>query len=257
MVPTTILKGSYGSQVKLCQERLGVHGFPCHPDGQFGTRTQTLVKEFQAKNGLTADGVVGVRTWERLLAQPLNDVKLVPVGYRSQRDNKKPSSTCNVTCVAMVLSFLGVQDPPGVQLEDALYDRIVSKEGADAVARLAPWSVGKVAPWTVHAMLVWVAEQFGRRLSFATTRTWSQLDQELDAGRPVILAGRFTGDGGHIVVLVGRTAEGYVAHDPWGDWNTKYSDHNGMARVYLTAELKRVTARDGAVWAHFVVPEGA
>lgn len=184
---------------------------------------------------------------------------MIPVPYLSQRDNaNKPSSTCNVTCVAMVLAALGCRAPrEGQQLEDALFERIASPEGAEALRELAPWAVGKVAPWTVHAMLVWVAGQWGHELAFSTTRTWPQIDRELAAGRPVILAGRFTGDGGHLVLLVGRAPGGYVVHDPWGDWLTGYADRNGEARVYPAARLVEVTGRDGGVWAHFLVLPGA
>ena len=36
-------------------------------DGSFGSLTETRVKEYQNKNGLTADGVVGINTWNKLL----------------------------------------------------------------------------------------------------------------------------------------------------------------------------------------------
>lgn len=185
---------------------------------------------------------------------------MIAVPYRSQRDNvNKPSSTCNVTCVAMVLEAVGARAPrEGQQLEDALFERIASPEGEEALEWIASWAVGKVAPWTVHAMLVWVARQWGQELSFSTTRTWPQIDRELAAGRPVILAGRFTGEGGHLVVLIGKAPGGYVVHDPWGDWLTGYADRNGAARVYPADRLVKVTARDGAVWAHFLVlPEAS
>lgn len=56
-------KGSNGYQVKTLQKLLGLVA-----DGNFGTRTQTAVKTYQANNGLTADGVVGKATWNKLLA---------------------------------------------------------------------------------------------------------------------------------------------------------------------------------------------
>lgn len=46
----------------LIQKAVGVT-----PDGKFGNGTETAVKEWQKANGLTADGVVGLNTWKKLL----------------------------------------------------------------------------------------------------------------------------------------------------------------------------------------------
>ncbi|XRG80045.1 peptidoglycan-binding protein [Rossellomorea sp. GAMAL-10_SWC] len=35
-------------------------------DGIFGTLTEKAVKEFQRKNDLVVDGIVGVKTWGKL-----------------------------------------------------------------------------------------------------------------------------------------------------------------------------------------------
>lgn len=60
---TTLKKGSKGDDVKKLQSLLGLKA-----DGDFGPNTEKAVKEFQAKNGLTADGIVGNKTWEKLMA---------------------------------------------------------------------------------------------------------------------------------------------------------------------------------------------
>ena len=36
-------------------------------DGIFGTKTVAAVRQFQQAKGLTVDGVVGKKTWEKLL----------------------------------------------------------------------------------------------------------------------------------------------------------------------------------------------
>ena len=50
--------GSRGSEVKQLQEFLKIGA-----DGIFGKGTETAVKNWQIKNGLTADGIVGPATW--------------------------------------------------------------------------------------------------------------------------------------------------------------------------------------------------
>ena len=51
--------GSKGEDVKKLQTKLGIV-----VDGDFGIGTEKLVKEWQAKNGLTSDGIIGDETWK-------------------------------------------------------------------------------------------------------------------------------------------------------------------------------------------------
>ncbi|GAA2442145.1 peptidoglycan-binding protein [Streptomyces macrosporus] len=65
----TLRSGSTGAQVKAAQHLLNQHGFNAGTvDGVFGAGTESAVKAFQANRGLTADGVVGARTWTALLS---------------------------------------------------------------------------------------------------------------------------------------------------------------------------------------------
>ncbi len=59
--------GSSGADVSKVQTKLRDWGYYKGPvDGVYGAGTADAVKRFQAKNGLTADGVVGPATWEAL-----------------------------------------------------------------------------------------------------------------------------------------------------------------------------------------------
>ncbi len=62
----SILKrGNYGADVKYLQQKLYSKLYNTGAiDGVFGKQTEQAVKEFQAENGLTADGIVGKNTWE-------------------------------------------------------------------------------------------------------------------------------------------------------------------------------------------------
>ena len=68
MADPVLKKGSKGDAVERLQDLLrNPLGYDPGPvDGIFGTGTEKAVKEYQANNGLTADGVVGPATWALL-----------------------------------------------------------------------------------------------------------------------------------------------------------------------------------------------
>ena len=55
-------RGSNDDNVKKLQEKLGIEVV-----GNFGPKTEIAVKEWQTKNGLTADGIVGPATWNKIM----------------------------------------------------------------------------------------------------------------------------------------------------------------------------------------------
>lgn len=62
----TLRKGAKGETVELLQELLNVKGISVKVDGDFGPLTEEAVKAFQKANGLTDDGIVGPKTWDKL-----------------------------------------------------------------------------------------------------------------------------------------------------------------------------------------------
>src|SRR4051812_28411302 len=59
--------GSKGEDVRTVQYLLDVHGPAIAVDGVFGPGTKTAVQSFQSGHGLTADGIVGNATWDKLI----------------------------------------------------------------------------------------------------------------------------------------------------------------------------------------------
>jgi Putative peptidoglycan binding domain len=59
-------RGDSGDQVRMLQCLLKAHGLKTEVDGNFGYDTRSAVREFQRKNGLEVDGVVGDKTAEKL-----------------------------------------------------------------------------------------------------------------------------------------------------------------------------------------------
>lgn len=57
-----IKKGSKGESVKWLQYELNKRGYKLSVDGDFGAKTEAAVKDFQSKNKLVVDGIVGKNT---------------------------------------------------------------------------------------------------------------------------------------------------------------------------------------------------
>ena len=58
--------GDKGEAVKLLQNKLVSKGYKLIADGDFGNNTKKAVIDFQSKNGLVADGIVGTKTLDKL-----------------------------------------------------------------------------------------------------------------------------------------------------------------------------------------------
>lgn len=93
----TLRRGNQGEAVEELQALLNAKfGFSLEIDGNFGSATETAVKEFQKKNGLTADGIVGKKTWAALGVNGIN----APDNLNPPEDNgnneaaEKPPTIC-------------------------------------------------------------------------------------------------------------------------------------------------------------------
>ncbi len=64
----TLQQGASGFRVSTAQYLLRHRGHSLTVDGAFGSGTRSAVMAFQSANGLTADGIIGANTWERLIA---------------------------------------------------------------------------------------------------------------------------------------------------------------------------------------------
>lgn len=60
-------RGSRGKKVKLIQEWLALNGFGVVVDGDFSAASDFAVRQFQKKNNLNPDGVVGKNTFSALI----------------------------------------------------------------------------------------------------------------------------------------------------------------------------------------------
>lgn len=67
MLTPTIQQGARGQAVYTAQELLSRHGIAIKVDSLFGSATHNAVVQFQRNASLVADGIVGPKTWQKLV----------------------------------------------------------------------------------------------------------------------------------------------------------------------------------------------
>lgn len=175
--------------------------------------------------GYGADGSV-IATDRISLAVEPEEVSL-DVPYFYQYDNaNEPGSTCGVTSAAMLVDWFH----PGSVTPDSLY-RAYGKSKGQAPESLASLykAEGLHATWTY-------------------TGTRAEIMHHLDAGRPVVVHGYWTGSG-HVTVIVGHSDTDWIVNDPAGDWYNCYgcgeADH---VRYPIGGAWDDEMSWDGDVW---------
>jgi len=105
---------------------------------------------------------------------------------------------------------------------------------------------------------VGLAEIYRKELGFGQGTyegSIAQIKRHIDAGRPVVIHGYFTGSG-HIMTVIGYNNTGLVVHDPSGKWAGCFkcgyagrTSTNGKNITYsYGALLGNVIGRDGDIW---------
>ncbi len=82
----TLKLRSKGDSVRLLQELLNKAGHNLIVDGDFGKKTEQAVKEFQKKNKLIVDGIVGTKTWMKLNALAPRALKESTKKFLAEKD---------------------------------------------------------------------------------------------------------------------------------------------------------------------------
>ncbi len=102
-------QGSKGSEVKEMQRRLKSWGYYTGAvDGVFGAGTKKAVVAFQKKNGLTADGVVGLATYKAL---GMNNSYNILAGQAQNSSNNTGVSDADLYLLARTIYAEGRGEP--------------------------------------------------------------------------------------------------------------------------------------------------
>ncbi|MEO0840123.1 MAG: C39 family peptidase [Cyanobacteria bacterium J06643_5] len=163
----------------------------------------------------------------------------LPVPHLSQLDNKfQPAKTCNVTCVAMCLSYFGIHPKnSNQQLEDELF-KFVENKG---------WNK------YLHDDLRRLFIEYGVFNVFKMEATWDEVKLHLANKKPVIISGKFTPPG-HIIVLRGYDEKGFWVNDPYGEFfHSGYRTDLTGENLHYSYKLVKSKSYSGSdkTWAHF------
>jgi hypothetical protein len=171
--------------------------------------------------------------WVRIFRTKVEAPKtpgILQVPYFPQTDNYRDADrTCNSSACAMCLEYF----KPGT---------LVGSKGDDAYVR----KVFAVGDTTDHTVQTKVLEFYGVSSRFSYNLSFTDLDRELAAGRPVVIGILHRGSlsaptGGHMLVVIGKTSSGdYVVNDPYGSLNDGYTGAvtNGKGAVYKKSDLQ-------------------
>lgn len=197
--------------VRAVQARLLLLGCgPIDVDGDFQSNTESAVKMFQSRAGVTADGVIGPVTWSKLFQLPLPTAP-------------GPSTALCGLAVSVARSQLGTRELPG-------------NRGPEVERFLASVGLGAGQPWCM-AFVYWCFNQAANRLLIdnplpktgSVHRHWAQAplavkinpDNSLDDLRAIRPGAIFFidhgNDKGHTGIVL--TADGEGLHTIEGNTN--------------------------------------
>jgi len=201
-------------------------------DHLFGPFSPSLVDKCKTGGGGLACETM---RWKRTMVPDKATVGTsnpLSVPYFYQYHNAyEPGSTCGLTSAAMVLKHWGKGVTP-----DSLYVKYGKAQGQ---------SPGNLAN---------LYRAYGLEATSTYAATDSAIKAHIDAGRPVVVHGYFTGSG-HIVVLVGYDSTGWYVNDPAGKWagcvGCGYpgrTSTNGKRVHYSYASVRSAIGTSGTVW---------
>ncbi len=172
--------------------------------------------------------------------------KRLEVPYFCQYNNANdPGATCNNTSLAMVLKFQGKAITP-----DEIYRAVGKSNSLEAIDK--------------------AAEHYGFKATSIKNASVERMKEEIDAGRPFVLGGYFTGAVGHYITVTGYDSTGFFVNDPAGWWDEvsfspasgygsrgKCPGVTGNERHYSFSAMKKANGMhgnggDGDFWVVFV-----
>jgi len=150
--------GSFGADVKLLQTMLNSNGYALKVDGFFGKLTQAAVKDYQSKNGLVPDGIVGPKTLAKLVPAPVEPAAPAPaptepvVTAPAAEENPEVDAVTSASIVSDAAAFEKAISKNGTWIICTMNDLVIDKplvlEGDFVNTKTPPVSSRKIGLYT-------------------------------------------------------------------------------------------------------------
>ncbi len=189
------------------------------------------------------------------------------VPYHSQHNNREnPSGACNVTCMAMMLKYYGVDSRTqadlerDVQLEDVLYRK--TREWDIQYGFTGSTKTRHTPNYLIRLFREW-GDKYGKgglqNSYFNPSASEADMKRHIAQGNPVVIHGYFT-NYGHIIVVKGYDdiTQEWICNDPNGKWlgyQGGYDKSASGADVRYSYDSVYQVCFDGGIWCHFPVPQ--
>lgn len=122
--------GARGDDVTDLQKRLNQDGYNLAEDGIYGSNTQAAVKDYQKKQGLVQDGIVGNKTWSALGGTGVREDGLYSGGGTNAQSTTDSPAKKSAGATAQPASAGYQQSDTVAQAQQMLHDYMAQKPGA-------------------------------------------------------------------------------------------------------------------------------
>ena len=219
-----IMLGERGDAVTQMQQLLSKYGYlySGNVTGYYGEATQTAVENFQKRNGLTADGLVGVQTLAKLTS---GDVKRPAAGTGNAGKNtssgKTGSSSKNNSSSKGNSGSSGTTKAPTGSGASGLIAVASSKLGSPYV-----WGAKGPSSFDCSGFVYWCLRQVGVNQSYMTSSGWRNAGRytkitnfgDIRAGDIVVVRGHVGIAAGGGTVIDASSSNGRVVHRSLSQW---------------------------------------
>ena len=221
--PNGLMLGEQGDSVTRVQQLLSKYGYlnSANVTGYYGEVTEQAVKNFQSRNGLSADGQVGVQTMAKLTGDHVKRPAAGSTGGSSGQSGNKGGNK-------------GSSGNKGNQGGSSSAPKAPSGSGVSALISAASSKIGSPYVWGAKGpnsfdcsgFVYWCLNQAGVRQSYMTSSGWRNAGRytkitnfnDIQAGDIVVVNGHVGIAAGGGTVIDASSSNGRVVHRSLSQW---------------------------------------